>query len=228
VWTGTGNGGKVGLATCSDWSTTAATGTVGHTEMVGNNFSTLPAVPCDTQAPIYCFGVGQSVAISPIPVEGRRAFSTDFPFVVGGGLAAADAFCQSEAATRNLAGSFKAVLGTSTGSAASRFDLGGRPWVRLDGMKLTETAREFFEGTSWLTGVNVTPSSSYTDAYFVWAGGASLLEPGTLSDTCDDWTSRTGTTSAGFVSGATPATHFFYSPFIDCGQAATLLTCLEE
>lgn len=231
VWTGTGDGGRVGLSTCNDWSSADATvlGTPGRTEFIGANFSTLPAITCNTQAPVYCFGVGRNVIVSPVATEGRRAFSTDDAFQIQGGLATADAFCQSQATSRGLTGSFKAVLNTSRSSAASRFDLSGPPWVRLDGLRITETAREFFEGLAWQTSVNVTPAGFYSSGTSVWAGGSTLTQPGILSNTCDDWTSTAGTASTGLVTGSTPDSHFFFGrQSTPCSQASVLLTCLEE
>ena len=67
-------------------------------------------------------------------------------FLPPSGIAAADALCTSEATAAGLPGTYRAFLATKQASAMSRFDLGGAPWVRVDGVVLATTASDFGAG----------------------------------------------------------------------------------
>ncbi|HTV24469.1 MAG TPA: hypothetical protein VMG12_37520 [Polyangiaceae bacterium] len=232
VWTGTsGNSGRLSVMHCNDWSSAAADvmGGSGRTTLVGMNFSLRGFSSCDTPGGIYCFGVGKNVTISPIPNAGRLAFLTDQFFTIGGGIAGADALCQGRAEASGRTGRYKALLATSSASAAARFDLTDtRTIVRADGMLVSIGARAFFEGTNWLTGINVAPSRAYITNYPIWSGSASLTQPGTLESTCNDWTAADAQGRVGFSTFTTPAEFFGDSGlFYSCGTSS-YIGCLEE
>src|SRR5438046_556790 len=56
-----------------------------------------------------------------------------------GGLAGADAICQSRAANAALSGTYRAYLSTSVTDALSRIDRAGG-WVRVDGLPVANSA----------------------------------------------------------------------------------------
>jgi hypothetical protein len=143
------------------------------------------------------------------------------------GLAGADALCQSEATAASLAGagSFKALLSTSTASAASRFDMsmGSMPFVRPDGIKIADAPTlasgsinsgiwQFADGT-YFTGVND----------FAWTGSSVPNTTGALTDTCSDWTSK----SAKGIIGNAVDTAIWWDELSNVTCSSRRVICLE-
>jgi hypothetical protein len=229
VLTATGAGGRLApnQNTCSDFTTTMSTSVVdgGYTSALGIFFSVFVQASCAAERAIYCFGVGSNVAIRPRQEVGRVAFiGTEFP--PGGGRAGADQRCGADAAALGLPGSFKAVLAGSNTSAESQFTLRDEPVVALDGVIIAATDRDFFESDRWDT----TPTSFARDRYGnsgVWSGGASLSAPGTLANTCNDWTSTNGTTSNGRTGMTLLADFFHYDTGTPCTSSLSVV-CLQE
>ncbi|HWO13438.1 MAG TPA: hypothetical protein VNN80_28250, partial [Polyangiaceae bacterium] len=206
--TGAGRLGPPGGVPCGDFTSGLAGGSVvdgGNTNAIGFRFSSFNQAACNVPRPIYCFGLDREVAIRPRPDDGRVAFVSR-GFLPSGGRAGADQFCQSEASQLGLSGSFRALLATSTASPASQFDLTGPPWIGLDGVRIASTARAFFESTQWDTAPK--PNGAQGNGG-VWVGGTSLTQPGTLQDTCNDWTSTGGNADVGSV-GMVNVQDFFH------------------
>jgi hypothetical protein len=133
--------------------------------------------------------------VPPAPT-GRLAFVTVGKWLPAGGIAGADAVCASEASTAGLAGTFKAVLATASAGSLGRFSQAGNPWFRVDGVALTQTTAQMFDGQlPYLeTSLNVTALGAYiienplfTDA--VWTGPRLVGS----TKTCTDWTSSAST-----------------------------------
>jgi hypothetical protein len=148
---------------------------------------------CDIEGPLYCFGIDRDVPMTLVPATGRRAFVTAPQFSPGSTLAAADQLCATEASLGGLTGTFRALVGTSSMAAASRFDPTGPPWVRLDGIELAASAAAFLRGEQ-ATSLNV-DSEGFHTTYLVATGGAVPNDPGTA--TCADWTTSIGTHRVG-------------------------------
>jgi hypothetical protein len=229
TWTGTDGTGRLLVGqSCDDWTSNVALfGATGTPSWLGTGFTFGGSTTCGEERPIYCFEVGRTVRIAPTPAEGRLAFVTRAGFATGSGSAAADALCQSEAVAAQRSGSFKAVIATTEASPASRFDLGGPPWVRVDGIRLAPTAAAFFSAAQWDSAPNVTLRGEHAQ-YLIVSGGSSLNQPGVAADTCSNWSSRVGSVISGRAVG-TAARTFFYEGLIslDCGAPAPL-ACLEE
>jgi len=176
---------------------------------------------------LYCFQVGRSVRVSPVPAPGRLAFVSSGAFLPSSGIAAADALCQSEATTAGRSGVFRAVLATTSASPASRFDLTGPPWVRVDGIRVAPTAAAFFQSATWDSAPNVTPFGDYAE-FAIAVGGSSLTQPGAAADTCSDWSSSEGNIAAGRAVGTGPGVFFYELPaFLICGGYVNI-ACLED
>jgi hypothetical protein len=219
-----------GETTCGNW-TSASTDlhSMGDSAAQGQGFNSVGASSCSQPAPLLCFEVGRNVAVKPTPVAGRVAFLGS-THALGGGLVAADARCQSEAAGVGLAGSFKALLASSTASAESRFNLSGSPWVRADGIRIAPTPRAFFESQLLEAAPNVSADGrSYDEGDGIWGGAVSATVAGTAASTCNDWTSTTEQGLNG-RSGYSTSDSFYFSvvPDIDCSFAAARLICLQE
>jgi len=224
--TGAGRLGPPGGVPCADFTSGLPGGTVvdgGNTSAIGFRFSSFNQAACSVLRPIYCFGVDREVAIRPRPDDGRVAFVSG-GFLPAGGRAGADQFCRSEASRLGLTGSFKALLATSTASPASQFDLTGPPWVGLDGVRITATARAFFEAAQWDTAPK--PDGAQGNGG-TWVGGTTLTQPGTLQNTCNDWTSTAGNADVGSI-GMTNARDFFHFFGSSPCNSATPLVCMEE
>jgi hypothetical protein len=192
--------------------------------------------PCNISSyRLYCFETGRNVAVSPTtgnPTVTRTAFVSKATFSPASGLTAADTLCTGEATAAGLTGRFKALLATSSGSAISRFDLNGPPWVRPDGLRIVDSARD-------ITRTVLAPLEVEADRAIaprnlqVWTGAETVDGPAT--DTCKDWTSASSADVA--VGGASSRVGYDWfagsgrkkgAP-ISCDRAAAVhLYCFQE
>lgn len=180
--------------TCDDYTSSTALDGVGTGDPFSGfgNWSSGGSSACKLPMRLFCLGVGIIQPLSLPPPSGRLAFVSK-PAPLTGGLAAADAQCQAEAAANGLSGSFRALLASSEGSAASRFDLDGPTWFRLDGAQLFETAADL------ATGRPLAPLLQQANG----TGAASMVRlgaptPGSPSDgACQDWTGTDGESPGG-------------------------------
>jgi len=143
---------------------------------------------CDAATRLYCLGTGSTTPLAIPDVAARVAFLST-PWQPGTGLAGADAVCQADAAAAQLANasSYRALLATTSASAASRFT-DGLPWKRVDGMLVADTALDLFAG-NYRTPLSVFADGTYSTATgsgaTVWLGAPKPDAVGTL--TCQDW-----------------------------------------
>jgi hypothetical protein len=180
---------------CTDYTDSAggvAAGFVGRTmEQWRGRGSSLP---CSSAVRLYCFGIAYDTPLQFTPAIGRRAFVTAQAFMPGGGLAAADALCASEASLAGLGGAYRAWLATDLASGASRFDLSRPTWVRVDGVELAESRLAFVSGLL-LAAPNLTSLGAHTSGVVITGGAA-----GQRSDrTCGDWTDPASGTGYGLM-----------------------------
>jgi hypothetical protein len=177
--------------TCNDWTTTDLTvrAGVGCGSCTLDSFSTLSLSDCGYKAHLYCFGVGNQAEATQRPVQGRLAFILGQRWVAMGGLRGADGACNREAELYGRGGSFRALLATTTSSAASRFNPNGPRWVRADGTPLTARGDSLHTSSvPFEVPPNVMVQGSSTNRVY-WLGATSLREPGQPGQTCSDWTS---------------------------------------
>lgn len=235
VWTGTGyDGTLIGSEdTCTGWTSSSAgpMGWYGHTDGVAGVFTSDGWSTCDQPYHrLYCFGTGNQYSVAVKRVVGRIAFLTKDPWIPSGGLGAADQQCNQEAQQAGLSGSFKALLATEGASAASRFDLSGKTWVRPDGVAIAPTAAELFSAEFLSTAINQSADGlQYFGDYGVWTGASDPNVVGKPEWTCNNWTSSSGTdTAVGGISGYTYYAKSFYRYFSTCNDTSTRLYCLQE
>jgi hypothetical protein len=160
--------------------------TAGVPDAISGSWTDHSGPACSDDQRIYCFGTD---VINDKPTiatdEGKRAFVTTSSFSPGGGIAAADALCASEAADAQLTGEYAAGLATQASAIQSRF--GGGPWVRVDGVTVTSDMIEF------KAPLGVTAHGVYTTPTEVWIGSDNIGMPASqATDNCDDWMSSTG------------------------------------
>lgn len=153
---------------------------------------------CGSQGALLCFGSDSSRPVTVTPAAGRRAFVSKNVFTSGGGLASADAICQSDATSAGLANAshFLALMATNTTSALSRFDMTKAAWVRIDGLPIVSKA------TDLVSAPLMSSVSQYADGTYVTSVVAAFTgseSPATIDGTgvtCNNWTSTSATDSA--------------------------------
>ena len=191
IWRRTGQG----VTNCADYSDPNGTIDFGvpYATATAWEDATLK-VSCMTAVHLYCFSTALANPLVVTPASGRRAFVTVGAFVPSGGLAGGDALCAQEASAGGLSGSFRALLGTSTATAISRFSLAGSPWVRRDGIAIADTPLVFASG-AWRTSIAMTVTGQYT-VTLVFTGGA-IDQVNSVTQTCVDWTSSAANATVG-------------------------------
>ncbi len=228
VWTGTNAGGTAG-GTCSDWTSTAASGLTGNYASVSDVFTDSEVSPCNTANHLYCFGINNDVQVTVNPVVGRIAFVTNGSWTPSGGLAEADGLCQREAADASLRGKFKALLAAVGESAAKRFKASDLPWVRPDGVAIAPTAEALFSAKPLDTAINVTAAGEYLRNVGVWGGALTPDVPGTAATTCSDWTSPDKESTG--LSGRAAFTYpqdYFGKVLATCADSSKRLYCIQD
>jgi hypothetical protein len=196
-------GSLINTLTCGDWPATpppdAGSGSLGSGGQgsEGNYFFGIDGISC-AGASVVCFGTDLTAAVSVSPVSGRHVFATRSPFTPGGGLAAADSLCQSEAQTAGLANPtrFLAALPTTTASVSSRFNLGGATWVRADGVQVASSPMNFMAGT--LIAPPSTDAKGTTQQFEAFLGSSSGLTgpAASVAENCSNWTTASATANA--------------------------------
>ena len=201
---------------CHDYTTSEFEGSSGVGVSSGfatGSWSRGAGAVCSVHLRLYCFGIDHQFALQPDPAPGRWAFVSD-EFDTASGAMAADAQCAAEATAAGLPGTYLALIAFDGQSALSRFDLTGPPWVRTDGVALTDTALELAASPSQMhTSLSVAADGTTYRYGRAWTGGSAPNGP--AAKNCGNWTTsgtkgRWGSTSnplgGWFSSGATPCT----------------------
>jgi hypothetical protein len=180
---------------------------------------------CGYETQYYCFGVDH---VTPLPLpadQGRLAFVTQSTFAPSSGLAAADALCDSEAKAAGLPGSFAALLPTSKLSAADRFASSSTAtWVRLDAVALNDRDAVLFDAFQLRTPLNVSSKKQLVPSSFVVTGTRGAWDVPGPEQTCQDWTSASGTVAVGYT-GDTE--HWWFASGRNCSEANPIY-CLQK
>jgi hypothetical protein len=213
---------------CAGFTSTAATGTGGgYTTASSYMFQNYTYPACSTGGRLYCFGVDRSATVSAPPVaNSRKAFER--LWTPGGGIASADAACQSDATAAGLSGTYRALLATNGASALSRFNLSGAPWVRVDNAVILPTAQAWSTATTFDTGPNLTANGQTNwGNYMHWGGAPDMNTAGTAASTCNNWTDTTMTAMRGSTGTIMVATSWTSSTY-QCNFASATITCLQQ
>jgi len=192
VATGTTSNGTASTLTCADYTMASASLQTGKSTAAGFGFSQDAIYTGCMTSRLYCFGVDRTVPVSApsLPITGRRAFVSSSLWTPGGGIAAADALCQTDATANNIPGMFQALLATAASSPISRFSTTGLPWVRLDGLPIAATAVDF-ASTNLLEPLDLSADGSYLAGALVWTGTTAVDQAaGSSMATCSDWTTN--------------------------------------
>jgi uncharacterized protein DUF1554 len=145
-----------------------------------------------------------------------------------GGLAGADAKCQSVATAGGLTGTYKAWLSDSTTSAAMRMTHAANPYVVFDGTEISATWTTL-TSSKFLTPIDesqVGGTVSSTPWTNTQADGT--ISVATTADDCDDWTTA-ASTSVGLVGNTTMEGKPWTAgnPPVGCNSALPLY-CVEQ
>ena len=219
VRTGTDNQGlRIAGATCNEWTS----GSAGDSASVGSPNST--SVWSSTGGSLNCFASFGLYCFEELPF--KRAFVTSSTLSGSlGGLAGADALCESAAHAAHLGGTWKAWLSTSSIDAADRVT---EAEIRLvDGTSIV--AFGFGDLLDGFIGENI-----FLDEFGVETGGKAWT--GTNNDgtagpaNCGDWSTTSGNGNAGSVDGPVDASMDWSSiagEVEDCSSMHRLY-CFEE
>lgn len=229
VMTGTLADGTFSGANCSDFTSSSANITIGAQAGSTTNWTNFATSSGIGARMLYCFQVDYANPVAFAPADGPTAFLSSSTFVGSTGLAGADATCQIDADAAGLTGTYRALLATSTSSAASRLFAAGRGWVRTDGVELTPPAADFLTGTWPLATLNVTADaatyvSDNNGNGYVVTGATSVTALG--GNTCVDWTELASSFDRG-VATASDAKFFNRGSARGCGSRYYLY-CLQD
>lgn len=219
-------------AECDDWTSTAST-TNGflHGDPTGGSgawIGSYGSSACAAVFRLYCFQNDFENPLTFTKASGRLAFLSNEPWTPSGGLAGADAVCSADATAAGLSGTFRAMLATTTASAASRFSNAGGPWVRLDGIPIVAQASDMFSASGVLVApLQLTAQGNYLGNYGGWSGSADPQKPGT--DTCSNWTNGTSGSKgdSGRVGFGQMRDVLAFDPGSPCDSMYTYLYCLQ-
>ncbi|MDX2052895.1 MAG: hypothetical protein SFV15_10920 [Polyangiaceae bacterium] len=199
---------------CARWTSTAG-GANGDYRVWGvptgggGRWDGAGAKTCDSSFALYCASIDYNAMVRPsLPIAAQLGFLTDARFVPGGGLAAADALCQQEAAKAAYPGTFKAFLASGGASALSRFTTSG-PWYRPDGVLVGSFGDFNADSPHLLAPIQVSPRLSYyglaTD--WAWTGAHTPIDTATVPR-CTNWTAST-TAATGRI-GVPSSTNYLF------------------
>ena len=217
--------------TCGDY--TSLVGSIGQGVTIGmsSQWSSWSTGTCDSLANLYCFGVDRAATVVPTPAANyRRAFVAG-PWTPGGGIASADARCQSDASAAGLPGTYRALLAQVGASAMSRFNVNGLPWGRPDGILIAPTALGFFNPDGfWDSAPNTNAANTFSlGNNGSWGGATTPTTAGNVDLTCGNWMSTQGTTGGGGRTGFTSVGRLFnMDTGVPCSANYYQITCLQE
>ncbi len=194
TWSASTMNGMINGGTCSNWTSASSslTSRNGNTSALGDIWADAFAVnSCSATVHLSCFGIDRAAVMAPLPgVTGRRVFMSTYSFNLAGGIAAADAVCASDAAANGLQGTYRALLATSTASAASRFNANGQ-FIRVDNA-VVAVGNALFTAPFWDTAINVFANGAHSGNAGVATGADSPTAVGTAASTCNNWSGGAG------------------------------------
>lgn len=226
-WTETGLDGRdSGVGDCGGWMTTSSDSS-GAGSTVGGpaRWATNGPSSCVSSRHLYCFMTDKSVPLSPTPTAGKRIFVTNSSFIPNGGVAAANAACESSKPSG--AAAVVALLATTTIPASTLLNP-STTYVRIDG-QLVGTGQEILNGA-----IHSGPWQQGNGSYFTndafWAGSSVITAAGTPDGTCNDWSMISS--SNGVVANANLAVGGLFGTIQmhhACGEFdQEVLLCIEQ
>lgn len=173
---------------------------------------------------IDCGGDCGSVCVSTQPPSADKVVFVSSRMFTGnlGGLAGADASCQSMATMANLSGTYKAFLSDSVDSASARLTRGAAAYVLVGGTVVATSAAQFFSNNH-AAPIDRDENGTLTGGE-VWTGTWS--GDGDGSGGCSDWTSTDETAIVGLNFAADSQWVSVYEQF--CDRNNVRLYCVQQ
>lgn len=224
IITGTVDSGDAFSGTCVDWTSLAPRlqTTAGRSGSTSPDWTDTENVSClMASSRVYCFGTDLEEEVVLDPIDGRSAFVTAQAIRGDSGLDELDSQCQSEASAAGLDGEYLAVVATSSGSALSRFDTAGLPWLNAMGVPLTLTEAGLSLPGPWDTSPSFSATGSPLGGRF-WTGAQSIN--GGAGSNCTDWTDGDGSAFA----HASSSTDTWADDSVFSCDALNRVLCFEE
>lgn len=222
VATGTEADGAASIYTCDDYTNASSSRAVGAglADNAPYGWTSLMGAICSEPARLYCFGIDHIAPVTLTPESTRHAFVTVNDLTSGGGVAAYDQDCATEAMGAALTGTYRAAIATTSQSAMSRFTPGA-PWVRADGVTAIDSSGAL------LAPVLFGPSGGF-DVTVAWSGAPSLTQvaPDSASS-CGDWTVSASTT-LGLTGNITRSGHDAFGGIPNPCNNGLRVYCLQD
>lgn len=233
AWTGALMTGAATANTCSNWTSiaTGTSGTAGEPHTGGTMWSSFSTSGCTGLKSLYCLGVDRVAPIAaPAPAAGRIAFVSSASFNASTGVAGADALCTSQATAAGLTGTFKALLATTTATAASRFTTTAANFVRPDGVVIGPVSAVLGGNVVLSAPINVTAdAASYLGNNGSWTGATAPTSVGTAASTCANWSSNLATATGVYGRvGETDGKYWFNTTTTTTCNASFRVYCLQN
>ncbi len=146
--------------------------------------------PCNSPARLYCFQIDHQKSVEAGFPASRKAFVTKGSPRPDMGIDEFDDQCAAEALAAKLPGSFKAFVSSTTEAAASRFDLTGLTFARMDGVPIVESAADIADATSLDVPIDQHADGTTIENtnQHVYTGSVSPSTVATDAESCDNWT----------------------------------------
>jgi hypothetical protein len=227
----TENGALAAGQTCSDWTVGAsnARASAGFADGGASGWMTGGQPTCSSMARLFCFGVDRAIPVTAPKQTGRYAFVSMGTFSPDTGVAAADGLCQQEGSTLDPNGTFHALIADVGTSPKVRFDTSQAPWVRPDGLRITESATQMFNVALWEAPIVVRVDGAHLFNPTVYMGSTGFSASGTASTTCGNWSNTSGTVLVGSAwRSSVPDIFSDASGTIPCGPQSWALLCLQD
>lgn len=146
------------------------------------------ATPCrSSKQRLYCLEADFNAPVVLPSLPGRMMFVSS-QVDANKGLAAFDAVCTKNAAAASLAGSYRALVATSTATALSRFTLSGAPIVRPDHVVVARSDSALLQQSEVTAAIDRSASNQWAGGVAAWIGSSSPTQPG--RNTCGDWSTH--------------------------------------
>jgi hypothetical protein len=211
AWTGTGTDGSKTTDRCSDWAATTGNGTVGNNSSTMQWTNDASPASCAGMQRLYCFEQPSY----------KRVFVTSTTYTGAlGGLAGADAKCQTRANAGNLGGTWRAFLSTASVNAKDRIPNAEYRLIDLSTVVATSKA-DLTDGM--ITNNIQMDETGALRASFVWTG--SNNDGTSNGGNCNGWNSQAQNIFLG--RNDDPAQWALASTIGACGNTLRLY-CFEE
>lgn len=170
---------------------------------------TLTATPGPTATSVTPTPTGGGGGGTPTPSPTATAIAFNRVFVTSGtqsgnfgGLAAADALCQSAATGAGLGGTWVAWLSSSAADAKNRLGT-ARGFVRMDGAPFGDTVASITSSPHIFNAIHLDEHGVDVGTVTVWTG--TDADGTKSSSTCTDWTTTSGSATTGTTGGGPDA-----------------------